>query len=152
MKQTIGDKHPKLDYHYITDGIYIGTNQCCEMHFSEELIKKGISADISFEEKRLDQPFGVKFYVWLPVKNHTAPSQEQLKFGVAVLDQLVKIHKKVYVHCRSGHGRAPTLVAAYLVRGGATSEAAEKFIKSKRPSIHLERVQRAALKKISQWT
>ena len=144
--------HPKLDYHYITDGIFIGTNQCCQTHFSEELIKKGISADISPEEKRLDQPFGVKFYVWLPVKNHTAPSQEQLKFGVAVLDQLVKIHKKVYVHCRNGHGRAPTLVAAYLVRGGMTSEAAEKFIKSKRPSIHLERVQRAALKKISSWT
>ncbi len=140
-------KHPQLDYNYITDGIYIGTNQCCEMHFSEELLKKGISADISLEDIRLDQPFGVKFYVWLPVKNHTAPTQEQLSFGVTVLEELVRLKKKIYVHCKNGHGRAPTLVAAYLIKKGLKTKEAEAFIKSKRPAIHLETVQRKALRK-----
>lgn len=37
------------------------------------------------------------------------------------------------------------LVAAYLVRKGKSPEKAEAFIKTKRPSIHLEGVQRAAL-------
>lgn len=145
MKRT--HKHPKLDYNYITDGIFIGTNQCCQMHFSEELLRKGITADISLEEVRLDQPFGVKFYLWLPVKNHAAPTQEQLRVGVAVLEQLTAMKKKVYVHCKNGHGRAPTLVAAYLIKKGKTPKEAESFIKARRPAIHLESVQRKAIKK-----
>ena len=55
----------------------------------------------------------------------------------------------VYVHCKNGHGRAPTLVAAYLTRKGKPPAEAEAFIKSKRPSIHLEEAQRAALRYFS---
>jgi len=136
----------ELEYNNITDGIYIGTNQCCQTHFDERLKKEGITADISLEEDRLDAPFGVDFYIWIPVKNHTAPKPDQLEFGVSVLEKLVSMKKKVYVHCKNGHGRAPTLVAAYLVKKGKTPEEAEGLIKTKRPSIHLEDVQRKALK------
>lgn len=50
-----------LDYDEITDGISIGTNQCCRAHFDERLRQEGITADISLEEDRVDQPFGVEF-------------------------------------------------------------------------------------------
>jgi protein-tyrosine phosphatase len=141
------ETHPqnKLDYNYITDGIYIGTNQCCKTHFDEKLGKEGITADISLEEDRLDAPFGVDFYIWMPVKNHAAPKREQLEFGVSVLEKLVSMGKKVYVHCKNGHERAPTLVAAYLIKKGKSPEQAEEFIKSQRPSMHLEDVQRQVL-------
>lgn len=139
----------ELEYNYITDGIYIGTNQCCQTHFDEQLKKEGITADISLEEDRLDAPFGVDFYVWIPVKNHTPPSPDQLEFGVSTLEKLVGMGNKIYVHCKNGHGRAPTLVAAYLIRKGKTPEAAEAFIKSKRPTMHLEEVQRKALHDLS---
>ena len=33
----------KLEYDHITDGIYIGTNQCCQTHFDERLKKEGIT-------------------------------------------------------------------------------------------------------------
>lgn len=138
-------KEKELNYHYIADGIYIGSNQCCQMHFDERLKKEGIEADISLEQERLDAPFGVTFYVWIPVADHTAPSREQLDFGVSVLEKLVGLKKKVYVHCQNGHGRAPTLVAAYLVRQGKTPREAVDFIESKRPAIHLEEVQKSAL-------
>lgn len=141
-------RHPQikgLEYNYITDGIYIGTNQCCQTHFNEKLRDKGITADISLEEERVDTPFGVEFYVWIPIKNHAAPTQEQLDFGVSVLEKLVGTKKKVYVHCQNGHGRAPTLVAAYLIRKGKSVDEAIKFIKIKRPSIHLEKIQKEAL-------
>lgn len=143
--------HPqnKLDFNFITDGIYIGTNQCCQTHFDERLIKDGVTADISLEEERIDAPFGVEFYIWIPVKNYAAPTRDQLEFGVSVLEQLVKMNKKVYVHCKNGHGRAPTLVAAYLIKKGKSPEEAEAFIKSKRPTIHLEEVQRQALRDFS---
>jgi len=39
----------KLDFDYIVDGIYIDTNQCCQTHFDENLVKDGVSADISLE-------------------------------------------------------------------------------------------------------
>ncbi len=137
----------ELEYSYIADGIYIGTNQCCQTHFDEKLLKEGISSDLSLEEERIDAPFGVQFYVWIPVKNNAAPTPEQLEFGVAVLEKLVQMKKKIYVHCRNGHGRAPTLVAAYLMKTkGAPPEKAEVFVKEKRPSMHLEEVQRSALK------
>lgn len=144
----MNNDHPQIkesEYNYITDGIYIGTNQCCQTHFDERLKKEGITADISLEEDRLDAPFGVDFYIWIPVKNHTPPSPDQLEFGVSTLEKLVTMGKKIYVHCKNGHGRAPTLVSAYLVRKGKSPEEAETFIKSKRPTIHLEEVQRSAL-------
>lgn len=144
----MNNEHPagKIDFNYITDGIYIGTNQCCQTHFDEELKKLGITADISLEEERLDAPFGVDFYTWIPVKNHLPPTPDQMEFGVATLKKLVTMGKKIYVHCRNGHGRAPTLVAAYLISKGKGPEETESFIKSNRPSMHLEEAQRQALR------
>lgn len=139
----------ELEYNYITDGIYIGTNQCCQTHFDEKLKREGIEADISLEEEQVDTPFGVEFYTWIPVKNHMAPTHDQLDFGVATLEKLVNMKKKVYVHCQNGHSRAPTLVAAYLIKNGKTVESAVEFIKTKRPSIHLEKVQKEALSEFS---
>ncbi len=135
----------ELEYNEIADGIYIGTNQCCQTHFDEKLKQEGITADISLEEDRLDAPFGVDFYIWMPVQNHTAPKSDQLEFGVSVLEKLVSMGKKVYVHCKNGHGRAPTLIAAYLIKKGKSPAEAEAFIKSKRPTMHMENIQRQAL-------
>lgn len=145
MTPAVHNNIKELEYNYIVDGIYIGTNQCCQTHFDEKLKHEGINADISLEDDRVDAPFGVKFYIWIPVKNHTAPTNEQLDFGVATLKKLAGMKKKIYVHCQNGHGRAPTLVAAYLIRQGKTSTEAINFIKSKRPTIHLEEVQSSAL-------
>lgn len=145
--------HPQikeLEYNYITDGIYVGTNQCCRTHFDKRLKKQGITADISLEEKRVDVPFGVDFYVWIPIPDHAAPTQDQLDFGVTVLEKLMALKKKVYVHCQNGHGRAPTLVAAYLIKQGKNPNQAVAIITAKRPSTHLEDSQKAALIEFSQ--
>ena len=139
----------ELEYNEIADGIYIGTNQCCQTHFDEKLKQQNITADISLEEDRLDAPFGVDFYIWMPVQNHTAPKREQLEFGVSVLEKLISMGKKVYVHCKNGHGRAPTLVAAYLIKHGKSPAEAEAFIKLKRPTMHLKDAQRQALEDFS---
>ncbi len=142
------NEHPQiktLEYNYVADGIYIGTNQCCQTHFAESLKNDGIEADISLEKERVDAPFGVNFYIWIPIQNHTAPAQEQLDFGVSVLEKLVSLKKKVYVHCQNGHGRAPTLVAAYFIKQGKSSNEAIAFIKARRPTMHLEETQTQAL-------
>lgn len=148
----MNEQHPQtkeLEYNDIADGIYIGTNQCCQTHFDEKLRKDGIEADISLEEEKVDAPFGVAFYVWIPIKNHTAPAQDQFDFGVSTLEKLVSLKKKIYVHCQNGHGRAPSIVAAYFIKQGKSPDEAMALIKAKRPSIHLENVQKEALVEFS---
>ena len=44
----------------------------------------------------------------------------------------------MYVHCKNGHGRAPTMVAAYYVSTGLSVEEAVKRIQEKRKTIHLD--------------
>jgi len=141
--------HPdikELEFDYIIDGIYIGTNRCCQVHFDEKLKKEGIEVDISLEENVLDNPFGIDFFLWLPVPDHNPPKPDQQEFGVSAIKKFVEMNKKIYVHCKNGHGRAPTLVMAYLISKGLSLEEAINLISEKRPSIHLEDVQLAALK------
>lgn len=143
-------KHAELDYNQITPQIFIGTNACCILHFEEELIGKGITADISLEFEQIDAPRGAQFYLWLPTKDGHAPSREALKVGVATLTELAKLKKKIYVHCKNGHGRAPTLVAAYLMTQGKSLKEILALFKIKRPIIHLNKEQLSALHQFAQ--
>ena len=134
-----------LEYNSITDGIFIGNNYCCQVHIDKMLKDEGITAVISLEEDKTDSPFGVTFYTWIPTVNYTPPTQDQLNFGVSVLEKLVSMKQKIYVHCKNGHGRAPTLVISYLVKNGMSPTEAENFVKEKRPTMHLEDSQRNAI-------
>lgn len=139
-----------LDYDYVESGIFIGTNQCCSAGLSEVLKKEGITADVSLENTKLDQPFGVDMYTWIPVVDTTPPSSEQMDFGVAVLEELVRQKKKIYVHCENGHGRSTTLVTAYLMKSRNVSpEEAFELIKKQRPAVHLTELQWDALRSLS---
>ena len=140
-------EHPGFEYNKITRYIYVGTNKCCTIHFKKELLKKGVKADISLEKERIDKPDGVDYYLWLPTKDHTAPSKQQLSMGVSFIRDLVKKKIPSYVHCRNGHGRAPTLVIAYLISEGQNVDEAIEFFKKKRPTMHLGKIQVSALRK-----
>ena len=134
------------EYSQITPYIFLGTNVCCGIHFNK--IKKiGIEADIDLELKRSHDPSkNLHIYLWLPTKDHTAPSKEQLKIGVETLSVLVKAKMKTYVHCKLGHGRSPTLVSAYLIfRYGMTVNKAIEFIRKRRHEIHFFPAQIKAL-------
>ena len=135
-----------LDYDYIDEGIYLGSNQCCLMGLAEVLQKEGVSADISLEGERLDQPQGVEVYTWLPIPDGTPPSSEQLAYGVMSLTELVRQGRKIYLHCQNGHGRSTTLLSAYLIATrGMTPEEAFTYIKERRSGVHLTDVQWHAL-------
>lgn len=140
-------KISKLEYSQITPYIYIGTNMCCQTHFDKNLLKHKIEADISLEYERIDNPWGIKYFLWIPTKNHKAPEQKQLVLGANFLKQLVDKKIKTYIHCEHGHGRAPTLVAAYFILKGKNLKDALSLIKRKRPSIHLNKSQIVALRK-----
>ncbi len=135
-----------FDYDQINDEVFIGTNMCCQLGFNRELLTKNVRADISLEEFRVDAPIGVDYYLWLPTKDREAPSLNKLTMGVQTLEFLIKRKIKVYIHCKNGHGRAPTLFIAYLVKKGMEVDEAIKYLKSKRPVIHFSENQINALK------
>ena len=136
-----------FDYDQINDDVFIGTNMCCEFGFKKELLDKNVRADISLEEERIDSPVGVDYFLWLPTKDHHAPDHDKLTLGVQTLDFLISRKIKVYIHCKNGHGRAPALFAAYLIKKGLGVDEAIKYMQAKRPAIHLNEIQIAALKK-----
>lgn len=146
MSSVSHDAPTQLSFNQITDHIFIGNNVCCQVHFDSELLEFGIEVDISLEKERIDEPYGVEMFTWIPVTDHTAPTQDQLRYGVSAIDQSVQMNKKVYVHCQNGHGRAPTLVAAYFISRGEGVDEAIARIAKKRPEIHLEDVQVTALR------
>ncbi|PIR05147.1 MAG: hypothetical protein COV57_00685 [Candidatus Liptonbacteria bacterium CG11_big_fil_rev_8_21_14_0_20_35_14] len=135
-----------FEYNQIDESLFIGTNICCLVHFKQELLDKGITADISLEADKLDLPFGVESYLWLPTPNNQISKPNQLDLGVRHIEQLVNQNRKIYVHCQFGHGRGPSLIAAYYIYKGLSVDEAIAKIKSKRPSVHLKQNQYQGLK------
>jgi len=150
MKATNESRqHTFFEYNKITPQIYLGTNSCCETHFNKQLLQKGVTLDVSMEGEKMDRPIGIKYYLWLPTRDHAAPDLKKLAMGVHVIREAVDAGEKVYVHCKNGHGRAPTMLAAYLIaEKGMTADKAVAYIKKRRPEIHLEPSQ---LKRLGQW-
>jgi protein-tyrosine phosphatase len=120
------------------------------MHFDKNLLKNGVTGDISIEKERLDNPQGVNYFLWLPVKDHTAPTMKQLWVGVKTIDELVRQKIKIYIHCKNGHGRAPTVLAAYFIFQGMKVEDAITKIQKKRPEIHIEPAQEKMLRRFAE--
>ncbi|NCN07410.1 hypothetical protein GW933_01815 [Candidatus Falkowbacteria bacterium] len=140
---------PVMNFSKITGYIYIGTNACCQVHFDQKLLKKGVKADLSMEKERIDQAWGVDYFLWLPTKDGAAPTQNQLLIGSQFIDSIIKSKTKIYIHCRNGHGRAPSMAIAYFIYSGKSFEDSFKLIKKKRPEIHLHKNQITALKKFA---
>ena len=82
----------------------------------------------------------------MPVKDKYAPTQKQLLIGAQAIKSFVDNDVKVSVHCLRGHGRSPTLVAAYFMLTGMSYTEAVKKIRAKR-KIHITKKQISALKK-----
>jgi protein-tyrosine phosphatase len=135
-----------INFSKISNYIYIGTNACCQIHFDKKLLKKGVQADLSLEKERIDQPWGVKYFLWLPTTDMTPPNPKQLEIGVNFIKSLIKNKTKVYIHCKNGHGRAPTMAAAYFISTGMSVKEAMDLLKKKRPEVHLNTKQVNALK------
>ena len=153
MENLPGDHSdkPPFEYSQITDQIFLGTNACCLAHFDGDLVAKGVRADISMEAERLDAAQGAEYFLWLPTVDHTAPTMAKLRVGTHAIRELIETGEKVYVHCRNGHGRGPSLVIAYFILLGDDYDTAFAKVKEKRDIIHLDDVQVERLKEFETW-
>lgn len=144
------DDGHEFDYSVITDKIFLGSDFCqggvCLIH-GDEFKRLNVFVEINLSAERNElPPKDIEGYVWLPVVDGHAPEVHQLDIGTAIINEAVENGRKVYVHCTNGHGRSPTLIAAYFVRYKNMSvEEAMRLVKEKRPEIHIEDVQIKAL-------
>jgi predicted protein tyrosine phosphatase len=84
-------------------------------------------------------------YLHLPVTDGMEPSQEQLREGVSFIKEQIDSGGTVYVHCKLGIGRAPTLAAAYLMSTGLSADQAWDRIRAVRPFVRPSKRQLDAL-------
>jgi dual specificity MAP kinase phosphatase len=71
--------------------------------------------------------------------------------GAAFFDDEIKNNGKVYVHCRQGLGRGPTMALAYLIKTGLTFDDAFRLIKRVRPFIDPKPEQIQRLKELEEY-
>ena len=147
-----------FDYSKITEQIYIGSDLCkggvCKIHGEEfKSLRVTVEVNLSQEGNELP-PKDIETYAWIPVVDGYSPTQAQLDMGTSIINEAIKGDKRVYVHCRNGHARSPTLVAAYLIRfKGMSLDEVTKLIKEKRPETHIEAAQIEELKRFWQrWS
>lgn len=101
------------------------------------LRQRGVTAVVSmrgeFDDR--EQAISPPRYLHLPTVDNHAPTLEQLRTGVHFIQEEIQKGGAVYIHCWEGVGRAPTMVAAYLVSTGMSPQEAWEHIGRIRPFI-----------------
>ena len=103
----------------------------------------GVTAVVSMRTKEIDQFLrdpNIKF-LHLPTLDLHAPRLEDLKKGVEFITNEINSGGKVYIHCKHGEGRGPTMAVAYLLSTGMTLPDALTLIRKVRTFIMITQPQ-----------
>lgn len=71
----------------------------------------------------------------LPTIDYSAPSVADLQRGVAFIHEELASGRKVYLHCKAGRKRAPTLALCWLISTGMTPEQAQRTLSAARRQV-----------------
>ncbi len=126
-----------LGFSAVTEQVYLGPQYG---RFGLETLEQiGVTASVNMRAEFDDEKYGLTFedYCYLPVIDNTPPTLEQLADGVRFMQEAIANDGIVYVHCGSGVGRSPAMVAAYLISTGMTLDAAVEQIESARPFVRI---------------
>lgn len=119
----------------ITEQVYVGPQyKSAGLAWLEQ---EGIDAVINMRIEFDNAEHGLvpEHYLHLPTVDDDAPTMEHLAQGVAFCEQIIANGGKVYIHCKGGIGRAPTMAAAYFISQGMTRDEALQLIRQSRPFI-----------------
>jgi dual specificity MAP kinase phosphatase len=137
---------PQLKRSHITHELFLGGQY--GIRAIATMQKIGITGIINMRTRSLnDKKFAEYFEILnLPTPDFHAPTLDHLQQGVAFINAQVEQNGKIYIHCRLGEGRGPTMVIAYLLALGMTYEDALATVKKVRPFIGLSKAQVNRLK------
>lgn len=120
--------------HWITDHLATG-HAPMSYEDLDSIRDQGIRAIVNLcgefcDLHEIEESSGFEVY-YLPVVDECAPDLEAMEQALDWLDESIYLDKKVLVHCRLGHGRTGTFIAAYLLRRGFDFKLAEKTMKGR---------------------
>jgi protein-tyrosine phosphatase len=127
---------PRLSRSQITAHLFLGSQY--NLIGLKKLKALGVTAIVNMRTHNIytdAQHEGIK-YLHLPTVDNTPPPIDVLVKGTNFIDEEIKNGGIVYVHCRQGLGRGPTMAMAYLIKIGMTFEAAYAMIKKVRKFIN----------------
>lgn len=118
-----------MEIDFITDELAVGSAPLTIEDF-KALREKGIKAVVSLQRPEELKTFGLKqealFHIAttqgiviynVPIRDFNRDDlQEKLDEAVSLLERLIDIGFKVYLHCAYGLQRSPTVAAAYLMK------------------------------------
>jgi len=87
-------------------------------------------------------------YLHLPTVDNTPPPLEVLIQGADFIDEEIRNKGVVYVHCRQGLGRGPTMAMAYLIKLSMTYKEAYDMVRKVRVFINPRPGQKKMLNKL----
>lgn len=141
--------YPTVKRSQITENIFLGGQY--NRRGLRKLKEMGISAIVNMQIKpALDCQTNhtTIHYLHLPTIDNTPSRLKDLVTGTEFIEQELAQGGKVYIHCRQGIGRAPSMLIAYLLKNGSTYEEAYWFVKKVRVFISLKTNQVARLKEL----
>ena len=132
----------------ITANLFLGGQY--DLQGLKKLREMGITGIINMRVHSIypDTQYEGFHYLHLPTVDNTAPKLEDLVKGAEFARDEIKNGGKVYIHCRQGLGRGPTMAIAYLMKMGATYEDAFATVKAARSFISPRPVQIQRLKEL----
>jgi protein-tyrosine phosphatase len=127
---------PRLKRSQVTAHLFLGSQY--NLLGLKKLKALGVTAIVNM---RMHKTYGsAKYegikYLHLPTVDNTPPPLEVLIKGADFIDDEIKHKGIVYVHCRQGLGRGPTMAMAYLVKIGMTYDDAYALVRSVRVFIN----------------
>jgi len=136
---------PIFESSRITPEVYVGAQ--FNHRGKQALLNEGITGVINMRVEYDDAAHGLALpeYCHLPTVDDAAPAVEHLQTGVDFMRRVIGKGGKVYIHCKGGIGRAPTMAAAYFISQGRSTDEAIAVVKGTRPFIHITAPQLAAL-------
>lgn len=142
---------PTLRRSQITANLFLGGQY--NLVGLRRLKEMGITAIINMRMHSIYQAAQYEgfHYLHLPTIDNTAPLLQDLIKGAEFAHEEIKNGGKVYIHCRQGLGRGPTMAIAYLLKMGATYEDAFATVKKTRTFINPRPEQIQRLKELETW-
>lgn len=137
---------PVVRYSTVTSQLWVGPQY--RRWGKSVLERRGVTAGVNLRIEFDDAEHGLALadYCHLPTIDDDGLTADNFESGVAFIREQVMRGGTVYIHCKAGVGRAPTMAAAYLIAEGMSADEAIALIRTVRPFITITQPQMEALR------